>query len=122
MHIDRINAPGHPIVRLIVAVVGNRKLNSMKQLCKCTHHVEDHILVVVFLDACKIEVGRKPTLAANDDLAKTGAALECEPLKKTAFREELQEKGQNDLSLRNHDVAKSRLPGVSLDLWLGQHR
>ena len=42
--------------------------------------------MVVFLDSCEIKVGRKAALTAYDHLAKAGASLESETIKKAAFR------------------------------------
>ena len=77
--------------------------------------------MVVFFDPGEIQIGREPPLAAKDHLAKASPALESKPSQQAALRQELQQISQHDFFLRDHNVAKSGLCGVALDLRAGQH-
>ena len=56
MRIRRIDAPGQTVLRFVVTLVRNRKLNSMKRLIEGFHHGEDNVLVIVFLNTREIEI------------------------------------------------------------------
>lgn len=73
--IGRVDAPGKTVLSLVVAPVRNAKLNAVKRLFKCRHHFKDHILMIVFLDAREIQIGREPALGAEEHLSEACAAL-----------------------------------------------
>jgi hypothetical protein len=61
----------------------------VKRLLERRHHFENHVLVIVFLDAREIQIGRKSSLAADEHFPQTGAALERQPVQDAALREQL---------------------------------
>ncbi|MGH9383574.1 MAG: hypothetical protein ACRD2N_04725 [Vicinamibacterales bacterium] len=87
----------------------------MKELLECLHHREDDVFVV-FLESCEIKISREPALTADEDLPQARPAFEGEPGENPALGQELQEIGQDDLFLRDHDVAKPGFCGVALNL------
>jgi hypothetical protein len=90
-------------------------------LLECRHHVEDHVLMVVFLDACEIQIRRKPALRADKHFPQARPALEGEPIQDAALREKLKKEGQHDFLLRDHDVSQAGFIGIALHLCLRQH-
>ena len=85
MRICRIGAPGQAVLRFIVAVVRNGELDTVKGLFVRLHHIEDDFLVIVVLDSRKVQVGRKPSLAADEYFPQAGAALEGQPVQNVAL-------------------------------------
>ena len=81
----------------------------MKRLLERRHHFENHVLVVVFLGAREIQIGRKSSLAADKHFPQTGAALEGQPVQNAALGEQLQQEREHDFLLRDHDVAEARI-------------
>jgi len=65
MGVCRIDAPGKAILRFVIGIVRNPQLDSVIGLLECRHHVKDHVLMVVFLDACEIQIRRKPALRTD---------------------------------------------------------
>src|SRR5438105_12607529 len=79
----------------------------MEGLFECGHHVEDHVLVIVFFKAGEIEIGREPPLIPQEHFSQAGAALEGQSVQNAALGEELQQERQHNFLLRDHDVARS---------------
>ena len=116
-----INAPGQAVLRFIVAVVRDGELYAVKRFGECLHHLQDHVFMVVFLQGREIEIGGKAPLASDDHFSQAGAALESEPVENSALGQELEEKGEDDFLLRDHDVAEPGFGSVTLDLGARQH-
>src|SRR5580700_1511841 len=86
MRIGRIDAPGQAVLRFVIAVVGNRELNSVKGPLEALHHFEDDVFVIVLLGAGEIEISRKSSLAADVHFPKARAALESQPVQNATLR------------------------------------
>lgn len=121
VEVGGVDAPGQAVLRLVVALIGDRELNAVKRGLECLHHREDDVFVVVLLDSCEIQICRESALAADEHLPQARSALEGEPGENPALGQELQEGGQDDLFLRDHDVAKPGFHGVALDLRACEH-
>src|SRR5579863_1570099 len=93
----------------------------MERLIESLHHREDHVLMVMFLDPGEVEISREPPPISKEHFPKAGASLEGHSLQNATLGQELKQEGQYHFLLRNHDVAKPGLRGVSLYLWLCQH-
>ena len=119
--VDRIDAPGEAVLGFVVAVVGHAEPEPVKRLLERLHHGEDHVFVVVFFDPREIQIGREAPPAADEHLAKAGAALEGELVQDAALRHQLEQVGEHDLVLGDHDVAQSGFDGVALDLGTGEN-
>lgn len=92
-----------------------------ERLLKRLHHVENDFLVIVLLDARKIQIGRKPALAADEHFTQAGAALEGQPVQNAAFGQKLKQECQHHFLLCDHDVAQAGFSGVTLYLRLREH-
>jgi hypothetical protein len=92
-------------------------------LLECRHDNEDHVLVlvIVILDAGKVEIGGESSLSPAKHFPETRTPLEGQPIQNAALRQQLQQEGQNHFFLRDHDVAQSGFIRIALHLWLGQH-
>jgi hypothetical protein len=121
MRIGRIDAPRQAVLRFVITVVGNSELDSVKGLLEGLHHFEDDVLVIVLLDPGEIQIGRKPSLAADEHFSQAGPALEGKSVQYAALGQKLKQKGQHDFLFRDHDVAKTGIDGVALHLRLREH-
>ena len=77
--------------------------------------------MIVLFDPGEIQIGRKPSLAADEHFPQAGAALEGQPVQNAALGQKLQQERQHDFLLRDHDVAKAGFGGVALHLRLREH-
>jgi len=62
MRVGRVDTPGQAVLRFVIALVRNGELNPVKGVFEGAHHGEDHVLVIVFLDAGEIEIRGEPPL------------------------------------------------------------
>jgi len=77
--------------------------------------------VIVILDTGKVEIGRESSLGPKKHFPKARTALEGQSVQNAAFRQQLQEEGQNHLLLRDHDVPQSGFIRIALGLRMREH-
>jgi len=76
---------------------------------------------IVIRDTGEVEIGGESSLGPEKHFPKTRTALKGQPVQDAAFRQQLQQEGQNLLLLRDHDVPQPGFTRIALDLRLGQH-
>ena len=120
MSIARVDTPGQSVLRLVIAVVWDTELDSVKREFKRLHQSKDHVFVVMFFDSCEVEIGRKAPLASEEHLAKAGAALEGEFVQDPALSHQLGQVGEHDLVFSDRNVAQPGFSRVALNMWKRQ--
>ena len=96
-------------------------MNAVKRLFESLHHGQDDFLVIVLFNAGEIEIGREPSLRAEEHFPKACTSFERQSVQNSALRQQLQQEGQHHLFLRDHDVAQPGFIRIALHLGLGQH-
>src|SRR5208283_1580600 len=89
VRVSRIGTPRQTVLRLVVTFVRNGELDSVKRLLERLHHVEDDFFVIVLLNSCEVQIGRKSSLASDKHFSKTGATFESQPGENAALGQKL---------------------------------
>lgn len=76
---------------LVITIVRTGELDSVKRLLERLHHVEDDFFVIVLLNSCEIQNGRKSSLASASDehFSKTSATVQSQPVESAALGQKL---------------------------------